>query len=71
MIEFRLRQAGYQGFAKLFTDEAIRLIYQHTQGYPRRIALLCHDALETVVMRDAAYADAAMINGLINQEVNI
>lgn len=71
MIEFRLRQGGYQGFAKLFTDEAIRLIYQHTQGYPRRIAMLCHDALETVVMRDAAYADADMINGLITQEVNI
>jgi len=37
MIEFRLKQGGYNGYHKFFTDEAIRLIYQHTQGYPRKI----------------------------------
>jgi type II secretory pathway predicted ATPase ExeA len=52
MIEFRLRQAGYLGTAPLFNDEATRLIYQYTQGYPRKIAMLCHDALEELVMQE-------------------
>src|SRR3989338_6388228 len=46
LILFRLERAGFTSREPLFTDEAIREIYQATQGYPRRIALLCHDALE-------------------------
>lgn len=68
MIEFRLRQAGLNSGNHLFTDEAIKLIYQHTQGYPRRIAMLCHNALETIVMKDQKIVDAEIINGLLIQE---
>lgn len=68
MIEFRLRQAGYNGWNRLFTDGAIKLIYQFTQGYPRRIAMLSHDALETVIMKDRSAVDEEIINGLIAQE---
>jgi len=71
MIEFRLKQAGYQGYKKLFTDEAVQLIYQQTQGYPRKIAMLCHDALETAVMKDAAAIDAEIIRSLISSEVSV
>ncbi|MGE5197623.1 MAG: ExeA family protein, partial [Deltaproteobacteria bacterium] len=46
MIDFRLKQAGYNGRRALFDDEAVKLIYRYTQGYPRRVAILCHDALE-------------------------
>ncbi len=67
MIEFRLRQAGLNNPESLFTPEAIKAIYQHTQGYPRKISLLCHDALETVVMKERLVADADIINGLIAQ----
>lgn len=67
MIEFRLKRAGYNHQHTLFTDEAIRLIYQQTQGYPRRIAMLCHDALETLVMQERRVADAQMIEELIAQ----
>ncbi len=66
MINFRLRQAGYNWQKGLFTDEAIKLIYRHTQGYPRKIALLCHDALEAVVMREGVTVDADVINGIIS-----
>lgn len=65
MIEFRLKQAGYIGYQSLFTEEAIRLIYEYSQGYPRKIAMLCHDALESVVMRDAAVVDEGIIKDLI------
>lgn len=71
MVEFRLKQAGYQGFAPLFTDEAIHQIYQHTQGYPRQIALLCHDALEAVVMHEKAAVDEEVVRSLIQNEVTV
>ncbi len=70
MIQFRLKQAGCGGNIKLFTDGAMELIYQHTQGYPRRIAMLCHDALEAIVMHEKPFVDAGIINTLINQEIN-
>lgn len=64
MINFRLRQAGYSWQKGLFTDEAIKLIYSNTQGYPRKISLLCHDALEAVVMKEGLTVDAEIISGL-------
>jgi general secretion pathway protein A len=64
MIAFRLKQAGYQGEG-LFTNEAIRLIYQQTQGYPRKIAILCHDCLEMAVMKERLAVDAEIVNALL------
>jgi general secretion pathway protein A len=69
MIQFRLKQAGYNKEVGLFTEEAIKAIYQYTQGYPRKIAMLCHDALETIVMREQTVIDAGVINSLILEEV--
>jgi len=71
LIEFRLKQAGYKGERCLYTPGAIRLIYQATQGYPRRIALMCHDALESAVMKDRLVIDEDVISGLIGQEVTL
>jgi general secretion pathway protein A len=71
MIEFRLKQAGYSRGYSLFTDEAVKMIYQQSQGYPRKIAMLCHDALEVIVMKEKAVIDAEVIGGLLNQEVAI
>ena len=65
MIEFRLYQAGLRNGKLLFTDEAMHLIYYYTQGYPRKIAMLCHDALEALVMNDAPIVDQDIITGLI------
>ena len=69
MIEFRLREAGLREPGELFTDPAIRLIYQHTQGYPRRISILCHDAIETIVMKEQPKVEAKIIDYLIAEEV--
>ncbi|MFC1667206.1 ExeA family protein [Candidatus Omnitrophota bacterium] len=65
MIEFRLRQAGYNSGKKLFTEQAIGLIYQHTQGYPRRIANLCHSALESLVIKDRDMVQEDIISEII------
>lgn len=69
MICFRLTQAGYRGEANIFTNGAIKLIHQFTQGYPRRISMLCHDSLEAIVMQDRSIVNEDIINSLISQEV--
>ena len=65
MIEFRLKQAGYNTENGLFTDTAMNMIYQYTQGYPRKIAKLCHLALEELVMREKVSVDEALVAEMI------
>ncbi|MEK7448092.1 MAG: AAA family ATPase [Planctomycetota bacterium] len=68
MIDFRLKQAGYQNMAPLFQDGAIREIYRYTRGYPRQVSLLCHNALKSVVMQNKLVVDEQMVREIINQE---
>ncbi len=68
MIDFRLRQAGYNGAKSLFTEEAIEKIYNFSQGYPRKISILCHNALERLVMYDKAIVDEGIVSGLLEEE---
>jgi len=70
MIGFRIRQAGYCGEA-LFTDDALSEIYRYTQGYPRRIAMLCHHAIKELVMENKFIVDGELIRGLIAGEVKM
>lgn len=65
MIEFRLKQAGYRNDKALFSDDAMRIIHQYTQGYPRKVLLLCHDAIEETVMQEKEIIDAQTIEKLI------
>ena len=69
MIDFRLKQAGYAGYEPLFTDGAIRHIYEHTQGYPRKISMLCHNALETLIIQNRKVVDESLVEELIAHEV--
>lgn len=69
MIEFRIRQAGYNGGSPLFTNDAIEQIYRYTQGYPRRISMLCHNALKALVMENKPVVDANIIRNLISQDI--
>ncbi len=68
MIRFRLEQAGLPEGRTLFSDEAIRAVYRATQGYPRRIALLCHSALEALVMHDRTLVEEPLIQELTADE---
>lgn len=72
MITFRLAQAGlHSGDGGLFSDDAIQLIHAHTQGYPRRIAMACHDALEYIVMHEQRLVDESVIRALIAQDIHL
>jgi len=70
LINFRLKQAGYVSRYPLFTVDSVSAIYAHTQGYPRRIAILCHDALEYLVMYRKEMVTREMIEELIRREIN-
>lgn len=69
MIEFRLKIAGLKSGPPIFAEEAITEVYQHTQGYPRQISLMCHNALKELVMESQPIVDAGLIRKLIATEV--
>lgn len=68
LIGFRLEAAGYKKSKPLFSSEAFELIYQYSQGYPRKISKICHDALELLVMKDLKSVEFELINELLKQE---
>ena len=69
LVAFRLQEAGYRSRAPLFLEEAIREIHEYSEGYPRRIAMLCHHALRNVVMYNRRYVDHALVEQLIQREI--
>jgi len=69
MIRFRLLKSGLNSGRDIFTQEAIKLIYEYTLGYPRRIAVMSHNALEYIVMNDKKYVDGSIIKEIAQKEV--
>lgn len=69
MIQFRIAKAGYKARMHLFLKDAITEIHQATQGYPRRITMLCHKALKELVMRNKSVVSAGVIEDLIQNEM--
>ncbi|NIO08574.1 MAG: hypothetical protein GTO40_11430, partial [Deltaproteobacteria bacterium] len=41
--------------------------YRYSQGYPRRITTICHDALELLVVSGRKDVDEAIIGAVIGQ----
>ena len=69
LINFRLHQSGFNTALKLFTDEAVSEIQRYSQGYPRRINLICHNALRNLVTSNKTVVDGALIRDLIARNV--
>ncbi len=70
MVDYRLRQAGYPADAgPLFTREALRLIWERSQGYPRKLSMLCHNCLEALVMQERRQVDEELVRQIIDSEV--
>ena len=69
MIEFRIRKAGYRSRMHLFLKDAMIEIHQATQGYPRRITMLCHKALKELVMRNKSVVSTGVIEDIIQKEM--
>ena len=71
MIQFRLHEAGYQSRLPLFTDDAIETIHDHSAGYPRRIAMVCHQALRALVMSRGRMIDDELIDEVIQRDTDV
>jgi len=70
MIQFRLQEAGYGSPLTLFSNDAVEAIYEFSEGYPRRISMICHKALRALVMRKARAVDDELIDEIIQQELD-
>ena len=68
MIYFRLRQAGLPPNKNLFTQDAIKLIFEESHGYPRKVSVLCHNALEELIIREKEIVDEELMTELIKRE---
>ncbi len=68
MIQTRLHAAGWRRTRPLFSPEAIDLIHAHSNGYPRRVNILCHNILEYLVMYDKKYAGRDEVLQVIARE---
>ncbi|MBT3190958.1 MAG: AAA family ATPase [Verrucomicrobia bacterium] len=69
LIDARLRAAGYRGTQSMFSAEAVGMICEHTDGFPRRVNLLCHNALEHMVMHDKRFVDLQLVHRVIESEI--
>ncbi len=69
LVNFRLRHSGFSAELKLFTDEAVSEVYHYSQGYPRRINLICHNALRQLITSNKTLIDGALIRELVIRSV--
>ncbi len=69
MIFFRIRQAGYRANMELFLEEGLHLIYDHTEGYPRQVTMLCHRALKELLLRNKFVVDRTIVESLMDEDV--
>jgi general secretion pathway protein A len=69
LINFRLRQAGFDAGLKLFADDAVSEIQHYSQGYPRRINLICHNALRGLITSNKTFIDGTFIRDLVARSV--
>jgi len=70
LIDYRIRQAGYQSSMHLFLDEALDEIFRYTRGYPRKVTLLCHKALRNMVTQNRSVVNRSLIKDIVNEEAN-
>lgn len=69
LIDYRVRQAGYQGKKAIFQADAVKEIHRTSGGYPRKISMLCHKALKALVMRNQETINQDLIDDLVSQEI--
>ncbi len=68
LIFFRIEQAGYRARMDLFLEEALKEIYQASQGYPRQVTMLCHKALKAMLMKNRPAVDREIVHAIIQEE---
>jgi len=70
VIDYRLKQAGYNSAVPMFTNEGVRSVCEATQGYPRQLARVCHNCLEYLVMHDLKTVDEKVVAEVRKMDVD-
>jgi general secretion pathway protein A len=65
-IQHRLRAAGYELEAPLFTGEALALIFQYSEGIPRNINNLCFNSLSLGYALKRKAIDAEIVREVLS-----
>ncbi len=60
-IDHRLKVAGLPAGERLFTDEAKKMIHEHTKGYPRKIVNLCHYLIMDMLLNGKEIVDSTLV----------
>lgn len=68
MIRFRLTQSGLKPGQTLFTDEALEVVFESTQGYPRRVTVLCQRMVEELLIRNKRLVDQSLAAEVVEME---
>jgi len=71
LIDFRLKQAGMQDEGEIFTTRAKDLIFQATGGHPRKIVLLCQEAIEEAIVRNVDCVSDELVDGILTKRGEI
>ncbi|HOW59045.1 MAG TPA: AAA family ATPase [Candidatus Omnitrophota bacterium] len=69
MIHFRIKQADYCSQSVLFQDDAVEMIHEISQGYPRKITMLCHRALKQLVMKRKWSVDEEVVGEIVSEDM--
>lgn len=71
LIDFRLKQAGMGDDGEIFTTRAKDLIYQATGGHPRKIVLLCQEAIEEAIVRNIERVSDDLVDAILTKRGEI
>ena len=69
MIAFRIKQASYCSNTLLFQEDAIEMIHKISQGYPRKITMLCHRSLKQLVMKRKWAVDEEVVGEIVSEDM--
>lgn len=71
-IDYRLQEAGFDRSEPLFEESAKEMIYQHTEGYPRKIVNMCHHLIvDMLVYNKQTVSGELVINRIKNPDMNV
>lgn len=71
LIDFRLTKAGLVNGRMLFPPSTKDLIYHYSQGRPRKIVVLCHEAIEELVMREESTVSEDIVSKVITRHKDL
>jgi general secretion pathway protein A len=71
MIRYRIMKASKSGVSPLhFTYLAMRAIYNTTGGYPRKIVMLCHQIMLTVIVQNRTKVHWALVHACSRRKMS-